>query len=310
MTSHSAGRMILIFIGFICYAVTLFISYTSSSKDADVLGIFNNGTGTVSDKFYIPITPAGWTFGLIWGIIYVLQAIWYIYALTTICRKDNEGRYLYTLPFLPPVFYVVFLLNNIFVVAWLIVWDREYINWALGVIIFTPFTLYICLVFSYRGLYNSIETLQRGGAGKEVWFNRILVQNGMSFFATWVSIASLLNFAIVLSYTWSRSTELSSTVALGLLSVEIIVWFTLDVFFLDKYTRYTVTPYIVVVVALIGSINKNFDLDIRERNSIFTAVLLGVAGLLLLMKLIVIVVRHRKYPIKGNASDDVKGIMA
>jgi hypothetical protein len=274
------------------------------------LGIFENKTGDISDKFYLTITPAGWTFGLIWAIIYTYQLVWYVYALTTICRRDNEGNYLYTLPYLPSAFYIVFMVNNVVLVAWLVLWDRQWIQWSLLDIIFAPATLYVCLFISYKYLYDNIEVLKRRGAGKELWFVRVLIHNGMSFFATWVSIATLLNFGIVLTYIWSVKLQLSSTIVLAILSAEIVTYFVIDTCFIDKYIRYTITPYIVLVVALTGSITKNFDLDTNNRNSIFTVVMLAVSSLLLLTKLILVVRRHRRFPIEGNVNDDVKGTLA
>lgn len=306
MSSHVGWRIALICIGFLVYAVTLFISYCSSNPSLNI-GIFKNQTGAISDKFYLSITPAGWTFALIWAIIYIYQAVWYLYALTTICRCNKDGQYLYTLSYLPPAFYFVFIINNIAIVAWLILWDRQWIEWALLDIIFTPLTLYICLFISFKYLYDNIMSMKRGAVGKEIWFVRILVQNGMAFFATWVSIATLLNFAMVLTYIWSVDMQIAASIALAILSLDIVVWFVLDMFLIDKYVRYTVTPYIVVVVALIGSIMKNWNLNTNYRNSIFTAVLLAVAGLLLIVKLLILVWRHRKFPIKGNVNDDVKG---
>jgi len=273
-------------------------------------GLFENQTGDVSDAFFLMITPAGWTFGAIWGTIYMWQFIWMIYALTTVCRKDDDGRYIYRLGILPPAFYVMFMVNNIVVVTWLFVWDRQWLNWACLVIVFAPITLYICLIISFKRLYDNLASLRRNGQRKDIWLTRILVQNGLAFFATWVSIATLLNFAIVLTYYWSVDVFVSSTIALGVLSLDIIVWFTLDTFFLDKYVRYTISPYIVLVVALTGSFTKNFDLDTNRRNSIYIAGLLGVAGVLLLVKLVLVAYRHRKYPITGDMTDDVKGVLA
>lgn len=274
------------------------------------VGIFRNKTGDISDKFYLTITPAGWTFGLIWAVIYTYQLIWYVYALTTICRRDNQGNYLYTLSYLPSAFYIVFMVNNVVLVAWLVLWDREWVQWSLLDIVFAPATLYVCLFISYKYLYDNIEVLKRRGAGKEAWIVRALIHNGMSFFATWVSIATLLNFGIVLTYIWSVDLELSCTIVLAILSAEIIIYFVIDTCFIDKYIRYTITPYVVLVIAFAGSISKNFDLDNNNRNSIFTAVLLGVSSLLFIAKIIFVIRRHRRYPIKGNVGDDAKGTLA
>ncbi|XP_052237688.1 uncharacterized protein LOC127848998 [Dreissena polymorpha] len=308
MSGHSGSKIALIFIGFMIYCITVALSYFSSN---DIIpGLFENETGDISDAFYLSCTPAGWTFAVIWATIYVWNMIWFVYALTTVCRRDDNGHYIYQLNLLPPVFFISFIINNIVVVTWLFLWDRLYLNWALLVIAFTPLTLYICLFISFRQLYRKLNVLSQAGAKKDIWLTRIFVQNGMAFFATWVSIATLLNFAIVLTYYWSVEMQVSVSIALGILSFEIIAWFLLDTFAIDKFVRYTVTPYIVVVVALVGSVLKNFDLNVNYRNSIFLVTLLAVVGVLLLLKLVIMFIRAGRRPIRGNVEDDLKGRLA
>lgn len=48
---------------------------------------------------------------------------------------------------------------------------------------------------------------------------RIFINNGLAFYATWVTIATHLNFTIALTYEWKLlSAENSSIVALSILS--------------------------------------------------------------------------------------------
>ena len=84
----------------------------------------------------------------------------------------------------------------------------------------------------------------------------------------------------------------AATTALSLLLVEIIVFVSTDLFLLDRYTRYTITPYIVVVVGLSGSIAKNWESG--ATNSIFTAVLLALGCASLLVKVGMTTYRHLK----------------
>lgn len=273
-------------------------------------GLFKNKTGDIADAFYVSATPAGWTFAVIWGTIYFWNFAWFVYVLTTVCRRNDDGHYIYQMNLLSPLFFVSFIINNCAVVTWLFLWDRQYLNWALLVIAFTPLTLYICLFISFRRLYANLNVLSKAGAVKDIWLTRIFLQNGIAFFATWVSIATLLNFAIVLTYYWSVEMQVSVSIALGILSFFIISWFLLDIFVIDKFVRYTITPYIVVVVALVGSVQKNFDLDDNYRNSIFLVVLLAVAGVALLLKLVIMLIRACRTPISGNVGDDLKGTLA
>ena len=84
--------------------------------------------------------------------------------------------------------------------------------------------------------------------------------------------------------------ETAGTVALSVLALEILVFISTDLLLLDRYSRYTLTPYIVVVVALTGSIAKNWEDG--ATNSILTAVLLGVGAAGLVLKVVMLIYRH------------------
>ena len=179
-------------------------------------------------------------------------------------------------------------------------------GYALLDIFFCAVTLYICVFITHRNLFNSIQTLKEKERNHDIWLERFLVHNGLIFFTTWITIATLLNFGIALHYEWGVELYLASTIALACLSLIILCWFILETFVLDKYVRYTFSEYIVLVVALAGSLVNNFNLDTNYRNSIFTVVLLAVAGLFAVVKMVVMIYRHRKYPIQGNFRDLLK----
>lgn len=262
-------------------------------------GIFKNSTGDISDVFNLQITPAGWTFS-IWGFIYAWQALWLVYALSTICRRTREGHYIYTLPIMPPVIYALYIINNLSNITWLFVWDRQEIIASLVVIALTPLTLYVCLYFSFTRLYRNLGLLVKAGATKDIWLIRFLVQNGLAMYATWTTVATLLNVAMVMIYEGGVANELACTIILGVLSFVILLWFVLDNFVFDNYTRYTFTPNIVFVVALAGATSKNYNLKTMETNSIFLVAMLSVASLLLLLKLLILVYRHIRKPINPH----------
>lgn len=129
---------------------------------------------------------------------------------------------------------------------------------------------------------------------KEKWLVRGLIQNGLAFYATWTTIATLINFAITLSYEGDVSVKTSSTIALAILTVELVSWISLDIVLFDNFTRYSLTPYLTVVVAISGVISKNYNLDTNRQNSLFSLILLIVAVLFLCIKLFVTIWRHFK----------------
>lgn len=206
--------------------------------------------------------------------------------------------------------FISYIFNNVFNVAWLFAWDRMKLAIALPLIALTPCTLYICLFFTFRTLYNNLDFLSRNGLNVDIWLIRLLIQNGIAFYAAWVTIATLLNLGVVLTYKDGSDVtdiyleqDVSSTIVLAIASAEILLWFILDLTVFDKYTRYAFSPYITLTVAFAGVVQKNFDLDTAFRNSIFSVVLLIVAAICLVVKVTVMLWRHFKQPIHPLAQD-------
>lgn len=50
------------------------------------------------------------------------------------------------------------------------------------------------------------------------------VQNGLALYATWTSIATLLNFAVVLIYKWNVANETATTACLSILGLSLLIW--------------------------------------------------------------------------------------
>ena len=273
-----------------------------------ITAIFESSTGAISRKYEVGITPAGWTFS-IWGIIYTWEALWILYTLINLCRRVDNGR-AYNSPILLPVaFFAVFMLNMGLNLTWIFVFDHEYIEVAFVTLFFISVTLYICMGISYKYLDDNKDVLTKTGRKKDIWLIRILVQNGLGIYATWTTIATLLNMAMVMIYRASPgvANEDACTVALALLGAELLTFVIADFFFLDRYSRYTVTPFVVVPFALGGSLSRNYTEG--ARNSIFTATLLAFALLFLVLKIMIMIWRHlRSNTVSANISESTEQI--
>jgi hypothetical protein len=53
----------------------------------------------------------------------------------------------------------------------------------------------------FRSLDKAAPELVAQGRSKDIWWTRALVHNGLGIYATWTSIATLLNLAMVISYS-------------------------------------------------------------------------------------------------------------
>ena len=267
--------------------------------------MFVNNTIKLSDKYNLEtykldVTPADWTF-LLSALIYLWQGVWLAYGLAMFCRRTAEGPMYLVFPVFPPILYIVYSFSLACNVAWLLIWDKEYMEVALVFINLMTCTLYICLVVSIRRLNEYGHLMIRHKLQKDIWMIRLVVQNGLGLFAAWGTVAAVFNFAIVLSYRTglkqSRQ-DVGSTVSLIIFTLEIFAWFIFDNFVFEKLLRYLFTPYGVIVVSLIGIMTKNWNPT--SRNAIYTATLLGTAILMSLLKLVLTTWRHYKKPVFSN----------
>jgi len=269
----------------------LFNYYASRPNEGPFRHLFGNATtGEVSDKFYIEITPAGWAFS-IWGLIYAWQTAWIIYSLTLLCRVGSQGL-------ISPVLLIVYAVSSVINIAWLILWSRELIQSSSILLFAISFLLYGSMALSYA----TVNIESRAISKRDFILVQVLVNNGLALYTTWTTIASLINLTMAITYVNGVAQDVASTIALVILAVEIIVWFSLENTILDKFVRYTLTIYPVVIWALSASINKNWDPT--KRNSIISVILLAVACTLLVVRIVIVVWRHMKQKSKtvGNSS--------
>ena len=238
----------------------------SSTSEATSFG-FKNRTGAVSDMFYSQITPAGFTF-IIWGFIYTWQVMWLVYAWSFVCRP-RAVRTIYVGA------YWTYGLANLCNIIWIYLWGNELIKASLGLLFPFDLFLYTTVFLMWIHFYRHAETI-RNSSKIDYWLTWFLPINGVMFYATWVTIATLANLASVLQYYTDLSPADSGTVCLALLTVIVVTYFVLENTILDRFTRYVFSVYPVVVWALIGIVKEHWGKEGQRRNYIFTLVLLIV----------------------------------
>ncbi|CAH2253729.1 unc-119 B [Pelobates cultripes] len=296
MYEHSVLKIILILLALAVYIVT--VAFNAIAGSGLLKGIFLQNVGNISNKYDTDFTPAGWTF-MIWNVIFAWQFLWLGYVLSLICRRTDVGWFYLKPNVFPVSFYLVWMLNNVLNIGWLFLWDREHTIPALVFLGAIALTNYIVLFISYRAVFIHGDWLQRLRKS-DLWLIRIFVHNGIAVYTTWTTIACLLNFAVVLTYNGGYSNSTSTTIALAILTFEVLLWFCLENFVFDKYVRYTITVYPVVIVALSGAMNKSYNPASPGPNGIFIAVLLAVACTLFAARLVLVVVKHCKRPLYGS----------
>ncbi|XP_067309945.1 uncharacterized protein si:dkey-29d8.3 isoform X2 [Pseudorasbora parva] len=268
------------------------------SLDCDIMwGPFQRSTGNISDRYQTEITPAGWTFS-VWGVIYSWLFLMNVYILTWFCRG------LYSSPaLLPSEFFLSWIINMILNSTWLVMWERELMIPALMVLALIAFTNYLLVFFSCIGLRTHGSWLKQHHQ-KDLFCIIVLVQNGIATYATWTTIATLLNFTIVLDLA-SVSPTNAATSSLCILLLEVIIWFIVENFLIEKHVRYILTIYPVIIYALIGSLSKHYDAAAPGRNAVFSVVLLVMVCIVLAVRVGLVVWRHRTLPLFHEVNPEV-----
>merc|ERR1712154_240085 len=152
--------------------------------------------GELSDKYSLPITPPGWTFS-IWGIIYLWQAAWLIYILYHSIRYSAELKSQNILTF-GTLFYISWIFSCIFNGSWIALFALERLTLSAIVLVSISISLYINGYVSHKYIGSASDP-----SNNEIYpsylnskttrtLYRILVLNGIAFYATWCSIAQCL----------------------------------------------------------------------------------------------------------------------
>ena len=175
--------------------------FNAAASTQLIKGLFKNKTNEISSVAEVSITPAGWTFSS-WGIIYAWQILWLIFNIVLIFIKDKNGQPLFRSPVvLSPLFHLFITFNFVLNIVWLFIWDNQDFTGAFIGLFFMTAVLYVAIVISHKNVYDSQNELS--STKWVIWLYRIFVNNGLAFYATWISVATNLNLAIAITYTWT-----------------------------------------------------------------------------------------------------------
>ena len=277
---HAVFEVVGLTVASIVLLATFVVNGLAGSNDYAKFG-FKNQTGDVSDEFYTEITPAGWAFS-IWGIIYTWQAIWILYGWSFVLRPSYKKV-------INPVVYILYTFANICNIIWIYLWGNLYVQVAFPFIALISFFL-ICaigveVVYLYK-LSPPSDSTKVKAFKIECYLAQIIVVNGITIYATWVTIATLINFTVVLQYFGNYDSTNSATIALAFLAFEVIVYFVLENTLLDRFLRFVFMPYLVVIWALSAAVSAHYGVHGDLQNDIFSIILLVITIILFIVRIV------------------------
>jgi hypothetical protein len=153
---------------------------------ANALPINNKATGELSDQYPNLFVPAGLTFS-IWGLIYILLAIFVIYQLIVTFRKGESGLN----PF-KKIGYLFFI-SSILNISWIFAWHYEIVPLSL--------VFMLLLLGCLLAIYLRLGVGKKGPAKKE----KYIVHLPFSVYLGWITIATIANVtALLVDLNWNR----------------------------------------------------------------------------------------------------------
>lgn len=229
------------------------------------IGLINNqSTAAVSDKYPSLITPAGITFA-IWGVIYALIIV-YLIVQTKGIRKGDAPDFVTKIG---PYFLFSCLAN----IAWVFIWQYNYITWSLLPIVIL--------------LLSLIEIYTRLGIGKTLVGKRERygVHLTFSVYLGWITVATIANIAIYLvAIGWNRfglteATWFGIILAIATIVALLVIWTRRDL----AYTLVFIWAYIGLIIK---DLTPNTVYGIQPVLAAYTAVMLIILVFAYIIRLI------------------------
>lgn len=235
---------------------------------ANAIPLNGKTTGELSNQYPNLFTPAAITFA-IWGLIYLLLAIFCAYQLYIAFKEKKDVMYIDALR-------LEFMVASIANMSWIFAWHYERIGLSVGIMII----LLVSLIQCYRSL--KIDYKKRSPNGTK-YFLFIPI----SVYLGWISIATIANIAVYLvSIQWNGFGLSEAFWAVSLIVVGILLGFIFMLVHEDIYYA------LVIDWALLGIFLKRISEDVRVQSVIFTAIL---GMIILTLNVLMIVLRKNKF---------------
>ncbi len=163
--------------------VVTFIAMVVVNALANIIPINGIGTGAVSDSYPNLFAPAGITFA-IWGVIYLLLALYSFYQLGIINKNDRISRELLN------KIGIIFSLSSVANTIWIFTWHYQLINFSMILMAI----ILVCLMSIVISIRKENLT------AKEKFF----VKLPFSIYFGWITVATIANVTTLLvSLGWS-----------------------------------------------------------------------------------------------------------
>jgi hypothetical protein len=163
-----------------------FLAVVAVNALANALPLAGKTTGQLSDQYPNLFVPSGLTFS-IWGIIYILLAIYVTYNLVQAIKMPEQS-----ISFIQRIG-LLFIITCIANIAWIFSWHYKVL----------PLSLILMVIL--LGVLAAIYTRLNVGRSVAGPTEKYLVHLPMSIYFGWITVATIANVtALLVAYKWNR----------------------------------------------------------------------------------------------------------
>ncbi len=235
---------------------------------ANALPLNNKTTGELSDQYPNLFVPAGLTFS-IWGVIYILLAIFVIYGLIISIKNNTQKT-----AFIENIG-ILFFISSLANIGWIFAWHYEILAMSL------------ILMLVILGSLITIYLRLRIGKSDSTLSERYLVHLPFSVYLGWITIATIANVtAVLVDINWNTFGLGEQFWAVAVIIVGITI--ALSVLF----TRKDIFYCLVVDWALLGILLKR----LADSTPVQSVIIISIIGMVLVsIGIIAQIVRRKVY---------------
>ena len=123
----------------------------------------------------------------------------------------------------------------------------------------------------------------------DIFAIRLILQNGLAFYLTWLSFLACLNFATFITYNFGWNQTNSSTATLAIISSLAVVYFLVENFIWQRFLLYIYSPWLVLLITFHGILLEHWTTAIGlGRNNLMALIMFAVFFAFAVLKLFVI----------------------
>jgi hypothetical protein len=249
--------------------ITGYLAVVTVNALANILPINGVTTGELSDRYPNLFVPAGITFS-IWGLIYILLAIFVVYQLVSVLKRDPEG---YEFTERTGIFFFVSCIAN---AGWIFAWHYTIVPLSL--------VLMLILLGSLITIYLRLGTGKRDTSKKE----KYMVHLPFSIYLGWITVATIANVT-AFQVDAGRTNAVPGEQFWAVLVIVVAIAIALAVLI----TRRDIFFALVVDWALLGILIKRLATTMIP---VWSVVITSIAGLVIVtLGILIWLIRKKAY---------------